>query len=218
MKIQNIKSERKIGWMKIIATFAIALLIFISGLYMGTVITQSKVNDILSVEKQARLELDNMAVEGLLLEENPCLDPTHLSESLNDLGVKLTYLEAQYNKNNPKILELKKPYTLLEIRHYLSMKKMIENCNYNYTLVLFFYSNSEEKIDESEEQGFVLDYLGKKFDNLKIYSFDSDLDMPTIKTIKEVYGITVTPSTVIDGKVYAGFHDKDELEEVLSKQ
>ena len=212
------KAERKVDWIKLVAAFAISCLIFIAGIELGSLITKQKVNDILSVEQEARFELENTVIESMLLEQSPCLNPSDLSNKLNDLGVKLTYLEAQYDKNDPRILELKKPYTLLEMRHYLTMKKMIEDCSYNYTLVLFFYSNTPENIDESEEQGFVLDYLGKKFDNLKIYSFDSELDIPATKTLMAIYGIKITPSLVIDGKMYAGFHDKDELEELLSKK
>ena len=140
-----IRKERKINWIKIAASLAITILIFISGIYLGSLITQGKVNDILQVEKEARLELENIVVESMLLDESPCIDPSQLSSNLNDLGVKLTYLESQYNKNDPRILDLKKPYTLLEVRHYLATKKMIRECSYNYTLVLFFYSNSGRK-------------------------------------------------------------------------
>ena len=201
--------------MKITASFALAVLIFVSGIYLGNLITEGKASDIANIEKQARLELENIIVESMILEENPCVNPTILSEKLNDLGAKLTYLEAEYSKSDPRILELKEPYTLFEVRHYLEMKKMIEECNYNYTLVLFFYSNSQENEGISEEQGFVLDYLRKKFGNVKIYSFDADLDTGVIQTLKKINNITVIPSTVIDGKVYAGFHDKEEMEKVL---
>jgi len=208
--------DRKINWMKVTATLALTIIIFVSGLYLGTLITKGKVNDIINLEKEANLELENIAIESMLLEENPCFDPALLSEKLNDLGSKLTYLEAQYKKNDPKILELKKPYTLLEVRHYLAMKRMVEQCSYNYTLILFFYSNTPEHIDESEKQGFVLDYL-QKLGNVKVYSFDSDLNLGIIRILKGMNSVTIVPSTVINGKVYAGFHDKDELIKILNK-
>jgi hypothetical protein len=92
---------------------------------------------------------------------------------------------------------------------------MIKRCDLDYTLVIFFYSNSPENIEESEKQGFVLDYLRKKYGNIKIYSFDADLDMNIIKLLMEINEIDIVPSTVIDDKVYAGFHEKEELNEVL---
>ncbi|MEM2956332.1 MAG: hypothetical protein QW041_02045 [Candidatus Pacearchaeota archaeon] len=209
------KEERKVDWIKIIAAFALSCLIFIAGIALGTLITKDKVESIVTLEKEARLELETLSLEEKLFEQNPCIDPSHLSKKLDDLGTKLTYLESQYSKNSKEIMDLKKPYTLLELRHYFALKNMIEKCNYNYTLILFFYSNSPENIKISEEQGFVLDYLKKKFGNVKIYSFDSDLDLDIIKLMKEMYGLTIIPSIVINDKVYAGFHSKEELEKLL---
>jgi len=209
------KEERKVDWMKIVAAFAVSCLIFIAGIGLGYLITKDKIENIVSLEKEARMELETLALEEMLLDENPCVDPTYLSNKLNDLGTKLTYLESQYSKNDPRILALKKPYTLLEVRHYLALKDMIQKCDLDYKIVLFFYSNSAENIDVSEKQGFVIDYLKKKSGNVKVYSFDSDLDMDIISIMKKIYGVTISPSTVIDGKVYAGFHSKEDLEKLI---
>lgn len=209
---------RKVNNMKYVAAIALTCLIFIGGLWIGSVITNSKVNDILSVEQEARLQLENLQLEQQLLEDTPCKSPQLLSESLEDLGTKLTYLETQYSKNDPSILELKKPYTLLEIKHYLAMKQMTELCNRNLTLILFFYSNDPANIDESEEQGFVLDYLRKKYSNVKAYSIDADMDLGIIDVLKSKYSISTVPSIVIDDKVYVGFHSKEELEQVIENK
>jgi len=215
------KEKRNVSKMKYVAAFALACLVFIGGLYAGYMISESKVNDILSVEREARLQLENLELEERLLDATPCMSPSLLSENLDELGAKLSYLETNYDKNDPKILELKKPYTLLEVRHYLTMKRMVERCDSkNYTLILFFYSNAPEFIAESEKQGFVLNYLQKKFttDSVKVYSFDSDLDVEIIGALKEVYGVETVPSIVMDGKLYAGFHDKDELESIIESK
>lgn len=213
-----VQEKRSISKMKFLAAFALTCLVFIAGIFIGSQITNSKVADILSAEQEARLQLENLELEEKLLEESPCMSPFLLSENLVDLGAKLTYLESEYSKNDPRILELKKPYTLLEIRHYLALKNMVEKCNQNYTFILFFYSNSPEKKDESEEQGFVLDYLKKKYESrLNIYSFDYDLDLAVMNVLKEIYNLKAAPSTVIDGKVYIGFHSKEELSEVLER-
>lgn len=208
-------AERKVNSMKYIAAVAVTLLIFLGGLWVGTAITNGKISDILSVEQESRLQLENLQLEEQLLQDTPCKSPQLLSESLEDLGTKLTYLESQYSKNDPAILELKKPYTLLEIRHYLALKSMTERCNQNYTLILFFYSNDPAYVKDSEEQGFVLDYLRKKYDNVKAYSIDSDMDLGIIRVLKSEYNISVMPSIVINDKVYVGFHTKEELETVL---
>jgi len=207
---------RKVSVSKFTAAIALTCLIFIGGILIGISITKSKTDDIANMKQQLELELSQLDLEDKIISDN-CIDPKLLVEKLDDLSARLTYLEAQYAKNDPKIIELKEPYTLLEIRHYLRMKQMNEICDSNYTLILFFYSNDPENKDNSEKQGFVLDYLRSKYENVKIYSFDSDLNMSIIQTLKEANQITITPSTVIDGKVYAGFHDKDELTSVIEK-
>jgi hypothetical protein len=211
------KVSREVSWMKLVATISLAVLIFLIGIGIGYFITESKISEILSLEKETRFELESLIIQDQLLEEYPCKDINLLTGRVDDLGTKLTFLESQYNKNDPKILELKKPYTLLQVRHYLAMKKMVDKCGYNYSLVLFFYSNSPEEIRESEEQGFVLDYLRKKYRNIKIYSFDAELDMDVISYLLESYEIAITPSTVIDDKVYVGFHGKEELSKVFER-
>jgi len=204
--------------MKYIAAITLTCLIFIGGLWVGSTITNSKINDILSVEQESRLQLENLQLEEELLKDTPCKNPRLLSESLEDLGTKLTYLETQYSKGDQRILDLKKPYTLLEIRHYLALKSMTEKCDKDYTIILFFYSNDPANIKESEEQGFVLDYLRKKYDNVKAYSIDADMDLGIIGVLKDKYGVSIIPSLVIDDKVYAGFHEKEELEQVIENK
>ena len=205
--------------MKILTAFAITVIIFGLGVGVGVGITKSKVDDILDIDREARLQLESLELEEKLLGQTPCVNPRLLTENLVDLTKKLAYLESQYDKNDPTILELKEPYTLLEIRHYLKMKKMVEECGEDYSFVLFFYSNNPELIGESEKQGFVLDYIRKKYGNLHVYSFDVDLDIDLMNVLKELYKIEEVPSMIIEDRLYVGFHDKEELEKIFeSKQ
>ncbi len=215
-----IAAERRVSIRNILAALVITAVVFGLGLSVGSSITTSKVNDILDLEQEARLQLESLELEEKLLEGTPCTSPSLLSSKLNDLGVKLIFLEGQYDKGDKRITDLKKPYTILQVRHYLQLKEMTEMCGKGYTMVLFFYSNQPEFIGVSEEQGFVLDYLQKKYstDKIKVYSFDTDLELDLINTLKEVYGITTIPSMVINDKVYVGFHDKEELEQIIESE
>ena len=215
-----VKIERSISFKKILAALGITIVIFTFGLLVGSSITANKVNDILDLEKEARLQLESLELEEKLLDTLPCTSPSLLSEKLNDLGVKLIYLESQYDKGDSRIIELKKPYTILEVRHYLKLRELTKQCNEDYTMVLFFYSNKGDLIKLSEKQGFVLDYLQKKYttNRVKIYSFDTDLDLELIETMKKLYGIKTLPSMVIDDNLYVGFHDKEELERIIESK
>lgn len=206
--------HRRISVSRVLAAFALTCLIFISGILIGTNISQNKIEDINTIKQELELELTQLDLESLLI-ETVCIDPLPLVDRINDLETRLNYLETQYEKNDPRIIELKKPYALLEIRHYIRMKKMNEFCNQTYSLILFFYSNANELRAESEKQGFVLNYIRSKYDNIKVYSFDSDLDMMIIKDLKTIYNVTAIPTIVVDGKTYSGFLDKPEVESLI---
>jgi len=219
-KEELVAEQRIFSWQKILVALVITIIVFSLGLVIGTLITSSKVSDVLSLEKEARFQLESLELEEKLLEDMPCASPSLLLENLEDLSKKLTYLESEYDKGDSRIIELKKPYTLLQIRHYLKMKEMVESCGREYAIFLFFYSNSPEYKQISEEQGFVLSYLQRKYtvERVKVYSFDADLEMDLLETMKKFYEIKTIPSTMIDGKVFAGFHSKEELETVLDKK
>jgi len=215
--------KRRISVFKVFAIFCLTVLVFILGILASNITTNIKVTDINKMQDDLKNELLSMELEDRLLEEISCSNATGLgsfSEKLNDLATKLNYLESEYEKNDPRIIELKKPYTLLLIRNYLRLKEVIEKCNYDYKIILYFYSNDAENIDLCEKQGFVLDYLQKKYgyENLKVYAFDSRLDLPVVRTLMSINSIEVMPSLVIDGRVYAGFHEKEEIEDIIAAQ
>jgi hypothetical protein len=212
--------ERRIDVTKFVGIFAIATLIFVIGILIGTAIVSMKESNIKESEDKLRLELIDLEVQQELAQTNPCNNYFlySLGERLADLGNRLTLLENQLGKTNKDIIELKKPYTLLEVRHYLLIKERVEQCNENYTTILFFYSNKKEQVSESERQGYVLGFLSKKYgsERLKVYSIDGDLDLGIVSALKSNYNISYMPSTVIDDKVFIGFHEKEDLEQYIN--
>jgi len=210
--------KRKIVKEKYIAVFALATLLFIVGILVGHWISEWKIKKTLEVEKKLRFDLLSLELETEMLENYPCtIEAMMLEEELGKIARKVSFLEEQLGKRNPKVLELKKYYSLLEIRHYLLMKERKERCNENYTLILFFYSNLPENIEVSEKQGYVLDYLRDKYTTkrVKIYSLDYDLDLGIIKELIRIHNISEVPSLVIDGNLYVGFQSKENLEKIL---
>ena len=210
--------KRKIVKEKYIAVFALATLLFIVGILVGYWISEWKIKKTLEVEKKLRFDLLSLELETEMLENYPCtIEAMMLEEELGKIARKVSFLEEQLGKRNPKVLELKKYYSLLEIRHYLLMKERKKMCNENYTLILFFYSNLPENIEVSEKQGYVLDYLRDKYTTkrVKIYSLDYDLDLGIIKELIRIHNISEVPSLVIDGNLYVGFQSKEKLERIL---
>jgi hypothetical protein len=208
--------SRELPRAKFVAAFFLTAFIFLVIVVTNNYFNEAKLNHLNSVYNNIRIDALNAEVQYEIISENPCiaLDFAPISNELAELGDKLTDMESQLGKKNQQVLDLKKYYSILEIRQWLFVKKASKQCNANATPVLFFYSN-ENDCSDCESQGFVLNYIRKSQPNVYVYSFDVNLDTSSIKTLKLSYNITMTPSLVIRDKTYLGFHDADKIVEIL---
>lgn len=214
-------TNRNITKTKYLAVFATTTLIFIVGILIGQQISNSKISDLEIIEQELRVDTMAIELQYLLLAENPCkaLESTPLSEELYTLGSKLSYMEDKLGPDNPSVLRLKEYYSLLEIRHWLFLKRTKQECNRDYTLILYFYSKQKETCPKCEEQGYVLTYLRETHPEIRIYSFDFDIGNTAIDTLKELYMTEQElPVIIIDEEVHHGFKNKEAIEKIISGQ
>lgn len=199
---------------KYIFAFLITAAIFATALFVSNYISQRRLADIQNI--QDRLSLDILASEtqSALLEETSCRQiekSVPLAKELSELSERLTAAEEQSGYDNPDVQNLKRQYFLLEIRDYLLMKKITEKCGVKPTFILYFYS-STEVCEECQKTGFVLTALHEEFPDLRIYSFDANMDLEAIQTLRSIYGLKQDlPALVINGDPYYGFKPLDEL-------
>jgi len=208
--------RQSISKTKYLAVFATTTLVFLIGLIIGNQISSFKLKNIDELTESLKIESMAIELQYLLVSEEPCLsfNSTSLSEELYEIGSRLDYMENRLGSNNPSVLHLKEYYSLLEIRHWLFMKKTRKECNRSTTLILYFYSNRGD-CPRCEEQGYVLSYLHKKYPDLNIYSFDINIDNVALNTVKNVYKITESPAMIINDKAYTGFISSRKIEELL---
>jgi len=103
---------------------------------------------------------------------------------------------------------------LLEIKDYLLMKKITERCGEKSIFVLYFYKN--DNCDDCTKQGYVLTSLREKYPNLRVYSFDYNLDLSSIKAMTSIYKVPDNlPAIVINGKVYSGLQTVEDIEKTF---
>ena len=62
------------------------------------------------------------------------------SRKLEDSGIKIGFLEESFGKEDSRVLEQKKLYTQLEIKHFEIVKYLNERCDVGFVTILFFYS------------------------------------------------------------------------------
>ena len=143
-----------------------------------------------------------------LFAENNCNDEymKELNEALDFQGVMLGNLEKEFGKNNEYVKKRKDFYYLLQFSHYEYMKELSEECDFNRNFILFFYSNSKEYLDKSEEIGNVLSYVKEKYPNVLIYSFDTSSGNELIKKFSLAYNI--------DSPIAIVINDNNKLDEV----
>lgn len=196
--------------------FAATTLIFLIGLIIGAKTADTKLSKLGDLEQDMRIDTMAVEIEYLIVSEEPCkwINSTPLTDDLYQIGSKLDYMENQLGKSNRDVIRLKEYYSLLEIRHWLFMQKTNEQCKSNRTLILYFYSNYKD-CDKCEEQGFVLNYLHKKYPAMSIYSFDINIGNSAINAIKRKYGIKTAPSLIINDIAYEGFKASDEIDALL---
>ncbi len=200
-----------------IAALAITTLIFVIGILIGNKISAAKLVNLDDAAQKMRTDVLGTELQYQLILENACniTDPTVLSDELYKIGSKLDFMENDLGKKNVQVLNLKEYYSMLEIEHWLLLKKVRRQCNAPYDLILYFYTNLEDCLD-CDQQGHVLNYLHKKFPDVNIYSFDINIDNPILDTIKSLYAIKKAPSLVIDEVTHDGFMDSTAVEIALN--
>ncbi len=204
---------------KYVASFAVATLLFIIGIIIGNYLAEEKISQITQMESNLEFDITSMEIQNILFSENPChIAMTGLEEKLRDTERKISTMEGQLGKDNSGVIKLKKYYSLLEIKHYLSMEKRRKECNMSYSMILFFYSNSKDKIAESERQGYVLDSIRQKYEveNVKIYALDKDLDLYIIGELARFYNVSEPPAVVINDRTLTGFRSKEEIDGLVT--
>ena len=210
-------NAKKINKTKYLAVFATTTLIFLIGLLVGNKISDTKLSKVENLEQDIRTDTMAIELQYILLAENPCssVNSTTLTEELYEIGAKLDFMEQRLGKKNANVIRIKNYYSLLELHHCLFMKKQKKECNTDNTLVLYFYSNLED-CNRCEEQGFVLNYLRKKYSSVNVYSFDININNLALDTVKQLYNVNKAPVVVINDKVLGGFNNLEYLETFIS--
>lgn len=204
-----------LDWKKYLLTFLITVLVFLSAFALSNFFNDKKITSLREIEDKISTDIMSSETQYSLLAESSCKDLSGnvLSQELNTLAQKLTYTEENLGKNSSDLIRLKTYYTLLQIKDYLLMKKISVKCNTKPVFILYFYSND---CTECEQQGYVLTYLREQYPNLRIYSFDYNMDNPALRTMISLFKVKNTlPAIVINDKVYNGFIDKDKISSTL---
>lgn len=208
--------KRDLNKKRHLKTFLYVLLIFLSGIFIGNIITEQVSKSFSNNHQEMTNYILSLDLQMKLAEENICdIGIFELTDEKVRLGRELTLLEKEMGEDDPELIMMKHQYTLLSIRQWMFVEKVKEDCGEDITTILFFYSN-EENASMSEDQGYVLDYLYDKYPNLVAnYAFDYDIDTPALNTVKMIYGVDSVPTLVVNGETLEGFQSTYTLEKLI---
>ncbi len=208
--------KQRTNWMKIILVLLITLVLFGVAFGSSYYFDTKKIDQLHTIEDKISVDLMSSETQFSLLQQLSCNDvsTTALSSELNSLADKINYSEDNIGTDNTDVISLKQYYSLFEIKDYLLMKEITARCGQKSIFVLYFYNN--DNCADCTKQGYVLTSLREKYPNLRVYSFDYNLDLSAIKAMISIYKVPdQLPALVINGKVYSGFQSVEDIEKTF---
>lgn len=200
-------------------TFFVTVAIFATAFFASTFFSNKRVENVKFIQDNIAIDILSSETQFDLLKEVSCqnVSDSMLSPELNILGDKLSHTENDRGENDEDVMYLKKYYSLLQVKDYLLSKKLAEKCGVlkKPVFIIYFYSNKGDCAD-CQKEGYVLTRLKEKYPELRVYSFDYNLQLSVIDSLKAIYRISnALPALVIEDKTYTGFKSVEELEKLL---
>lgn len=204
-------------WVRYIVVFLITLTIFITAVWLSSFMNDRKLNDIKNIQDKVSIDLMSSETQFQLLQGFSCKDvsASTLSPELNNLAEKISYSEKNINKQDD-VLDLKKYYTLLQIKDYLIMQQIKEKCAVPVIPIFYFYTTLEN-CSNCVKESAVLSKLHDEYPELRVYSFDYNLDLSALKTLINLFKVDdrSLPALYIKDKLYTGFKDETEIKKII---
>lgn len=198
--------------------FVITAIIFGTGFWTSHAINNARLNQIQDIENRIAIDTLSLETQFDLLTRLSCQDISEnsvLSTELNTLAERLDYTEGQLGSGNVQVIQLKRHYSLLEIKDYLLMQQVAEKCNLKPVFVLYFYSNQGD-CSNCDSAGNVLTYLRQTYPQLRVYSFDYNLNLGALQTLIAISKIKNSPPAfIVNGKIYYGLSDLASIQKTL---
>lgn len=203
---------------KYIFTFIITVAIFATAFLASNFFSSKRVQNVKEIQDNIAIDILSSETQFALLKDVPCsnVSDSFLSPELSQLSDKLSHTENDRGATDADVLYLKKYYSLLEIKDYLLSKNLATKCpTKKTTFIIYFYSNTGD-CPECTKEGYVLTYLREKYPDLRVYSFDFNLPLSAIDSMKNIYKIKeALPAIVLNDTLYTGYKSADDLEALL---
>lgn len=200
--------------LKYIIVLAVTVGLFATIFYATDRANNRRVSAVRIAQDTIAINLLSSETQFNLLKKTDCSAGSEEALFKNDLksvGDRLTYLETTVGKTSDEVVNLKKYYSLLELKDYVLLHDLADRCGFKPSTIVYFTDNTCGA--DCEKQEYALAGVREKYPELRIYSFDAGLDLAAINTFKSINKIPDTfPVLMIDGKVLSGFQSIELIE------
>lgn len=206
-----------IDWKKYFMVLVITTMIFGTAIVFNNRVNNNRVEEITTIQDKIALDIAASETQFDLLQERSCdaLGESTLSRELGELAGKLAFAEERLGAKDEQVLQLKKYYSLLQVKDFLLNKKMSAKCGVKPITILYFYSN-EGDCEKCSTEGYVLTHLRETYPEVRVYSFDYHLAFPVIETLKTMYSLEgELPVLILNDTTTYGFKDEEALIEAM---
>jgi thiol-disulfide isomerase/thioredoxin len=209
----------EIDWKKYVLAFVITGAIFVIAFYIASLFDTKRVADIRSTADAIAIDILSLQTQFDLVGHLDCAiiaKQPILSDELNSLASRLSVAENNLGSKNTEVITLKKQYSLLEIKDYLLMQEIAQKCKTKPVSVLYFYTNTGDCAD-CRRMGDVLTYLREEYPELRVYSFDYDLELTALKTLISLQEVKPQfPAMIINGhETTYGFKNLEAMQALI---
>ena len=183
--------NRNLDWGKYIIVFFITVLLFLSTFYLSNYFNSRKINQIKDAQDKISIDILSSETRFALLKQSSCediKDDSILSDELSSVGSRLEFLESTLGATNEDVVGFKKYYSILEIKDYILMNEVSARCGLTPHFILYFYSVKDDCLDCSR-QWYALTEVRNKYPELRVYTFDSNIDLSAIRSLLQIYKI-----------------------------
>ncbi len=200
------------------ALLALAITVAIIGTIVAAInqLDRQRIAELDAIQSQLATDTLSVETQFALLENAPCADltvGTDLTQEVSSLGDRLNAAESRLGSDNAEVVRLKKQYTLLQIRDYILTQRIADTCDIEPVTALYFYSNEAGACESCDRASYALSYLRQTYPQLRVYSFDYNLDLGALKTLIAVEKVEERfPAFVIEGERSYGFTDVEEFQ------
>lgn len=216
--------KRKTHYGIYITAGLITALFFVLGIVFGNFVAYEKANSLDISQKAISVLFDFANSKSLAFSSNETdyckLEWNYLWEEKIAMGTILASLEEKLGKTNEEVMAQKALYQDVQLKTLNAVQKVNEECDYNWSIIIFFYTNNKEgrggDYKLSELQGYVLDTVGNEHkESVKVFSFDVNIANRGTTELMDRYNVESAPSVVVDGKLYEGLRVKYEIEKAI---